>query len=401
MIKNKDDVRKVAFVQGFVIILVISLFFTTVALIKNPSDYLPDRIAREDRKGMMYGYVFVSWEDFMHTSVAGEYMDLIAQCLDFCFVHAQWSVIGVDNNTLNMNYLGNLTDFIRAMGSRGVQVVVHVWVSSYSPTWMYQYTPELVGQPDRWAGIPPNTTNETAMQHRNALKWSMIHYIDMLCQYLVDQGLSSNILGFCLDDETQSEYWLDFFAAITTVIHSFNSSWETMAMFNRPDKYHMTGDAGMDVNAMDPYDQDTTLVQKITYAYHVSGVDKISVLLDAMYEHDDSVNHRKMRRQAWISWFMGADSIGWYTFMYPTDRWACVINGWKNGSSPQITNKTWTAIETAKDIRYLNQAQEKINNANDSEGKEVWVAKLKEAYELAKINRFSSARKLVLEVVNS
>ncbi|MHA1792823.1 MAG: hypothetical protein ACTSVI_09280 [Promethearchaeota archaeon] len=399
--KLESKREKIALFQVVVIGIVVSSFFTTELIITQPTDFLPDKIAREDRKGKMFGYVFVSWDKFMSSGVQDEYMDLIAESLDFCYVHAQWSVVGKDNDTLDLNYLGNLTSFIRGVGSRGVQVIIHVWVSSYSPSWMNSYTPELIGQKDRWMGIDPNTTNSTALMHRNALKWSMVHYIDLLCDYFESENLTSNILGFCLDDETQSEYWLDFFADITKKIHAHNSSWETMAMFNRPDKYHMTGDAGMDVNAMDPYDQDVALVEKITRAYSVSGVQKLSVLLDAMYDHDNLFKHDKMRRQAWIAWFMGADSIGWYTFMYGDDQWACVLNGWKEGQSPTLTHKTSTVIEAAKDIHYLNAAYEKIKSISSSVEQQQLMSRLQEAYRAAKMNNFDLARIKVLEVINA
>ncbi|MHA1679985.1 MAG: hypothetical protein ACTSUE_03190 [Promethearchaeota archaeon] len=390
--------KQVATVQLVLVGFVLSSYFVTVSFIRDPSDFLPERLARSDRKGMMYGYVFLSWEDLMNSGVEGEYMDLVAQCLDFCYVQAQWSVCGLDNDTLDQNYLGNLTSFISGLGIRGVKVIIHIWVSSYSPSWMNAYTPELIGQDDRWPGIDPGTTNSTMLEHRNALKWSMIRYQELLCQYFIDEGVGDDIMGFCLDDETQSENWNDFFANLTTTIHSFNSTWETMAMFNRIDKYHVTGEAGMDVNAMDPYDQDMKFIQKITYAYQHSGVDKISVLIDAMCAHDDITSQNKMRRQAWIAWFMGADSIGWYTFLYGTDKWACALSRWASGLGPGITNKTQTTIETAIDIRKLNQA---YNHINGTIGFNDGLARLEDAYLLAKQNRFTQARTIIDEVIAS
>ncbi len=388
--------KSVAILQIAVIAFLAGSYFITMAAIRDPSDYLPDRIARSDRKGMMYGYVFLPWEDLMASGAADQYMDLAAQCLDFCYVHAQWSVCGLDNDTLNQDYLGNLTSFVAGLGARGVKVVVHEWVSSYSPSWMHPYTPELVGQGDRWQGIDPATADATALAHRNALKWSMVHYHEMLCQYFRDHGVEDDILGFCLDDETQSEHWTDFFAALTAVTHVFNATWETMAMFNRIDKYHITGDAGMDVNAMDPYTQDSEFVQRITYAYEHSGVDKVSVLIDAMGDHDDAAFHDKMRRQAWIAWFMGADSIGWYTFMYGSDQWACARNNWTAGGGPIITPKTVATNETAIDIHKLNQAFTKIAGAGEMDSMGV----LLQAYALAKENQFAAARALVQGVID-
>jgi hypothetical protein len=389
--------KPIVALQLSIIIFLAGSYFVTLAAVRDPSDYLPDRIARSDRRGMMYGYVFLPWEDLMMSGVEDQYMDLVAQCLDFCYVHAQWSVCSVDNDTLNENYLGNLTAFIAGLGARGVKVVVHEWVSSYSPAWMLPFTPELAGQGDRWQGIDPATANTTALIHRNALKWSMVHFHQQLCQYFRDHGVEDDIMGYCLDDETQSENWNDFFAALTDATHASNATWETMVMFNRIDKYHVTKDAGMDVHAMDPYDQDPTFVQKITYAYEQSGVDKISVLIDAMGGHEDAAFHAKMRRQAWIAWFMGADSIGWYTFLYGSDQWACARSRWIDDLGPGITPKTIAANETAIDIRLLNQAHAKVTSTSNASA----MAILQQAYTLAKQNEFTSARELVQGVINA
>jgi len=393
--------RRVAMIQACIVIGLVSSYFITIATIQTPPDYLPDRIARSDRKGAMFGYVFLPWETLMaNLSVANQYMDLVAECLDFCIVHCQWSVCGKSNDTLNLNYLENLSLFIAGLYTRGVQVVIHVWTSSYSPAWLYPFVPELIGKGDRWQGIDPATTNATLLQHRQVLKWSIVHYQQLLCQYFIGKGLGNAILGYCLDDEPQSEYWMDFFHDLTVAIHVVNSSWETMAMINRVDKYHMTGDAEMDVNGMDPYDQDGTFIDKITYAYQVSGVNKLFVLIDAMGGQDDAVFHAKMRRQAWIAWFMGADAIGWYTFLYSNDQWACALNRWSQQLGPGITAKTIAANETASDVRLLNQAYKKIAASSNETARSAWTAKLLEAYAQAKFNRFTKARALVQEVLS-
>ncbi|MHA1820037.1 MAG: hypothetical protein ACTSVC_06155, partial [Promethearchaeota archaeon] len=329
-----------------------------------------------------------------------EYIDLVAQGLDFAFVHAQWSVVGKEgNDSLDLNYLGNLTNYIKALRAKGVQVVIHIWVSSYSPAWLYPLVPELVGQPDRWSGIDPNTTNQTALEHRQILKNSMIYYVQRLCNYFNSSGLISDIRGWCLDDETSSEYWADFFRDITKVLLSYNASWRIGAMFNRYDKYHLTGETGMTTNYMDPYDSDYRFVQKITYAYQVSGVNNISVLIDAMGPHDDEGSNNMMRREAWIAWFMGADSIGWYTYLYPTDKWACVK--WNDGNGPITSAKTQAAINTKSDVHLLNKVYAKIYNTNNTTLKNEWTNELFTAYRLAKINQFNDAVSILNQIMEA
>jgi len=226
------SVKSVAILQIAVIAFLAGSYFITMAAIRDPSDYLPDRIARSDRKGMMYGYVFLPWEDLMASGAADQYMDLVAQSLDFCYVHAQWSVCGLDNDTLNQAYLGNLTSFIAGLGARGVKVVVHEWVSSYSPSWMLAYTPELAGQGERWQGIDPATARRDG-----AVAPERVEMVDGALSrdalpYFRDHARRRRHHGVLLDDETQSEHWTDFFAALHRGDHAFNATWETMAMFN-------------------------------------------------------------------------------------------------------------------------------------------------------------------------
>ncbi len=116
--------------------------------------------------------------------------------------------------------------------------------------------------------------------------------------------------------------------------------------------------------------------------------------------HDDGQFHDKMRRQAWIAWFMGADSIGWYTFMYGNDVWACARNRWTEGLGPGITAKTNATIEAAIDVRKLNEAYANVRAMPASEQGQ-WMALLEKAYARAKVNDFTGARQAVQEVIDA
>lgn len=397
-----SKVKKVLIVQSIIIISSLGLFFGTMAWYPMGEEYDWDRIERRQEVlggASMYGYTFQDYDVFMHSTAKDDYLQYVYDGLDFAFVKAQWSVLGIDNDTLNTEFLDNLTLYVNELAANGLQVVIHTWVSSYSPEWLYPLVPELVGKSARWMGMDPDSTNETLLEHRRILKNSMIRFHEMLCDYFVNEGIDQHIRGFCLDDETQSDYWTDFFSEITDLLLTYNSSWRIGAMFNRYDKYKMTGDTGMTCNYMDPYNQDPEFIRKIQYAYDISGVDNISVLIDAMGGHDDVAFHKKMRREAWISWFMGVDSIGWYTFIYPSDEWA--VLKWNGGQTPIETDKTRAAIAAKVDIDTLDSAYQKIYNIPNEEQKESWKTTLLEAYHLARINRFNDARNLVQEVIDA
>ncbi|MHA1897065.1 MAG: hypothetical protein ACTSU2_06680, partial [Promethearchaeota archaeon] len=98
-------------VVSIITAMIVILFLSAVAYTRPPPDYLPDRIESrylESGGAKMYGYTFVSWDKLMNSNHSAEYIDLVAQGLDFAFVHAQWSVVGKEgNDSLDLNYLGN------------------------------------------------------------------------------------------------------------------------------------------------------------------------------------------------------------------------------------------------------------------------------------------------------
>lgn len=395
-------IRKTIVIQLIIVVVSVGFFFGTMAWYPMGEEYSWDKIeTRHEELGgaAVYGYTFQDYENFMHSPVKDDYLTYIYDGLDVAFVKAQWCYLGLDNDTLDTESLDNLTLYVNDLAAHGLQVVIHTWVSSYSPNWLYPQVPELVGKSDRWMGIDPDTDNATLQQQRKILKNSNVKYHQMLCDYFVSKGIDQHIRGFCLDDETQSEYWGDFFEEITDLLLTYNRSWRIGAMFNRYDKYKMTGDYGMTCNYMDPYNQDPEFIRKIQYAYQESGVDNISVLIDAMGGHEDESFHKKMRREAWISWFMGVHSIGWYTYIYPSDEWAVVK--WNNGNGPIATDKTQTALDSKIDIDLLDSAYEKIYESTDSNEKSGWKSKLLEAYNLARKNKFDQARGLIQEVVDA
>lgn len=412
--------KKYIFIQIILITLVLSSFIFTLIYIENPSDYLPEKISMHDRKGTINGYTFLDWKLLMpNTILANEYMDLAAQSLNCCYVNCQWSKVGIDNDTLDLEYLDNLSLYIQGMGMRGVKSLIYTWISAYSPSWMFPYTPELVDPKTGksktcWYGINPNSADPNVIAHRNSLKWSMMHFYDQLTQYFIDKGLQNYIIGWNLDDETNIDpdspdgesYWNDFFIEITELIHSKHADWEVQAMWLSLNTYHISGLANFDVNAFDAYCQDIELIHRITYSYQSSGREKASVVLSAMFLPDDTLSILKMQRLAWICWFMGVDSIGWYSFYYGSmedDSWACAEIHYEDPipKGPERTAKTETVEQIASDYFKLNHIWEKIESVGlTSEIGKVMEKKLLQAYAYAKSNRFTQARTILMELMN-
>ncbi|MHA1338353.1 MAG: hypothetical protein ACTSRZ_00445 [Promethearchaeota archaeon] len=413
--------KKFIAMQIIISSIVLVSFFSTIIIIKNPDDYLPDKISLPDRKGTIFGYTFLEWETLMANETnAAKYMDLAARSLNCCYVHCQWEIVGLSNNSLNLNYLGNLSLYIKGLAARGLKVQIYTWISSYSPSWMFNFVPELV-DPNTgkcktcWYGINPNSQNTTEIQHRNILKWSMLHYYDLLSQYFIDNELEENISGWNLDDETNIDpnspdgksYWNDFFKEITDLLHSKSDKWEVHAMWLSINTYEIAGIAGFDVNAFDAYCQDQELIQRITYSYQNSGVEKCSVVLSAMFLPNDIYALTKMRRLAWICWFMGVDEIGWYSFYYGDmegESWTCAILHYNDPipKGPERTKKTDAVEEIARDYYLLNKAWKKIEAVGRTTdfGKKL-ENKLIKSYYFAKASMFDKAMQILMEVINA
>jgi hypothetical protein len=414
-----DIPKKFVYVQIILVTLVLASFSLTLIFVKNPSDYLPDKISLSDRKGTINGYTFLDWKHLMPNELlAAEYMDLAAQSLNCCYVNCQWSKAGLTNDSLDIEYLDNLSLYIEGMAERGVKTIIYTWVSAYSPQWMFAFTPELedleTGKAKTcWYGMDPNSEDPIVIQHRNSLKWSMLHFYEQLSQYFIDKELDENITGWNLDDETNIDpeatdgesYWNDFFTDITTLIHSKDADWEVQAMWLASNTYHIAGIADFDVNAFDAYCQDAEMVQRITYSYQISGCEKASVMLSAMYMPEDTISRLQMQRHAWVCWFMGVDSIGWYSFYYGSmedDSWTCAELHYEDDppTGPERTIKTDATEQIASDYYKLNQIWEKIESKGlASEAGRLMEKRLLKAYDYAKASMFNQARAILTELM--
>jgi hypothetical protein len=407
--------KKIIASQLILIIFVSTLFIVTVIKTENPKDYRPDKLSLPDRKGTITGYTFLDWEVLMaNSSLAEEYMDLAALSLNTTYVHCQWSVVGkAGNGTLDLNYLGNLTLFIQGLANRSMNVLIYTWVSAYTPNWMFTHVPEVDSgygeSKTNWYGIDPATTDSSLQTQRIILKNSILHYYDLLTQYFIDKGLADHIIGFNLDDEMNIDpnspneecYWLDFYQEITALIHNKKDQWEVQAMMYNTNTYKLGGPAGFDVNSIDVFTQDLELIERIEYSYNVSGVEKISIILDAMFHHESQTDLDKLHRHAWIAWFMGCDQIGYYSFYYGYPFWSCAIVRFQDGLGPQLTVKTQLTFTIAQEISLLNQAYKKIQSTSNALTKGNLEEKLLNAYNHARANEFSQARILLEEVVQN
>jgi len=346
------------------------------------------------RSGKLYTYLYY-YDEILGDPNCNAWLDDIAAKFDYVYIIAPWGTYFKSNTTLDEVGLTNVTRIMKALGDRGCNVVVHTWYSSYHPKWLEFDVPELIGTEVRWAGMSIDNP------HYDTLMFTNLQYLKLLTGYFLGQSVS-NIIGFCLDDETSSDNWMKVCMESTKFLHSVNSNWNITSMFSNERRYHMAG--VMDYLALDPYDDDIGVMEKIRYG-HSLGVGKLSVLLNGM-DNDTEENGLRMRRQAWIAWFMGADSIGWWCYnIYWHGFRGGVPNNWffmpYHTNGPQITNKSQAITDFNSDIILLRALESKrlasIESGNSILTQQIETG-LQTAYSYAKSNDFTTAVQKLQEV---
>lgn len=405
MLNPGPNIKKILITQIVIYIVLFAGFFGTLYFIRNPSDYLPEKIARVDRRSLLYGYTFLPWEELMpNNTLATDYLNLAAQALNCCYVNVQWSYASLDNHTLNLNYLNNLSLYLDGLRNRSMTAVIYTWCAHYYPKWLFPFVPVVVNADkhgSNWNGIDPLTQNASLLIQRSILKSSYLHFYNLLCDYFVMKGFQTTILGFNLDDEPDTTNWNDFYTEITTLVHNKYNKWQTQVMWLNPHRYAITSEVGLDVQAFDAYCQDFEFIQRITHAYDTSGNRPVSVLMSAMFDHDDYASMQQLRRQSWIAWFMGCDSYGFYSFYYGDPEWSCAIMRLDDGLGPEITEKTYLILNITQDIWLLNRAYQRIGEESDGKYQEYLESKLLDGYRFAKASEFDEALLYIKDVINS
>jgi hypothetical protein len=346
------------------------------------------------RSGKLYTYLYY-YDEILGDPNKDKWLDDIADSFDFVYLLVPWASVHKSNDSLDLTFLHNITIIGRELNNRGCDLVIHVWISSYHPSWLIQFVPELNNTNPRWVGLPETHQNYWTLLYTN------LQYIKLVANYFQSQNLS--ILGFCLDDETQSENWAQHMRMARDMLHEINSSWWVTVMFATSQLYHLA--KNLDFLSLDPYDVDEGVAAKIKYAWSL-GFSKLSVLLNGMDEDTEESGNR-MRRQAWIAWFMGADSIGWWCYnIYWHGYRGGQPNNWffmkYSPDGPQYGPKGYAVKLFNQDNDLLNHIEAKrlqaLNN-QDLQKANYYRTQLDRAFKYALQNDFTRANATLMEVI--
>jgi len=346
------------------------------------------------RTGQLYTYLYY-YDEILGDPNKDKWLDDIADSFDFVYLLVVWRDAHKTNDSLNMDYLYNITEIGKELNKRGCELVIHTWISSYHPSWLVPHCPPLNGTSVRWQGLPETDPYYWTLTYTN------LQYIRLVAEHFQSQNLT--IQGFCLDDETQSDNWGQHMRLAKDLLHSINSSWYVTAMFCTSQLYHLA--KNLDFLSLDPYGPDEDVASRIKFSWSL-GFEKLSVLLNGMGA-DNSTNGLRMRRQAWIAWFMGADSIGWWCYnIYWHGIRAGEPNDWffmpYSEDGPTYGPKGTAVKEFRQDNDLLNQIEAKrlqaLNNQDLTKANH-YRTMLDKAYDLALNDDFDGARKILNEVL--
>jgi 6-pyruvoyl-tetrahydropterin synthase len=348
----------------------------------------------EPRSGDLYTYLY-NYDQILGDPNKDKWLDDIADSFDFVYLLVVWRNAHKTNDTLNMDYMYNITEIAKELSNRGCEIVIHTWISSYHPSWLVQYVPELSGTSVRWQGLPEDHPNYWTLTYTN------LNYQRLVAEHFQSHNIT--VQGFCLDDETLSDNWGKHMRLARDLLHSINSSWYVTVMFSSDKQYHLA--RNLDFLSIDPYGVDEDVAHRIRYSRSL-GFEKISVLLSGMGEENE-FNGRKFRRHAWMAWFMGAYSIGWWCYnIYWHGTRAGEPNDWffmpysPNGPTPGP--KGLSIREFRTDNNLLNQIEAKRLKAlqdQDLAKAEHYRTMLDKAYKLALVDNFDDARGILKEVL--
>ncbi len=373
--------------SGLTVALVLFSVLGNILTIAIPEDTAWEYRVDAPRSGKTYTYLYYMdeiWGD-PHRDL---WLDDIADSFDYVYIPCSWRPIHITNDSVDAGYLQNFTRVMNALGDRGCEIFIHSWYSSYHPEWLEEFVPELIGTETRWEGLKESDDNFPTLLATN------LRYIGLLAQFFISEGVS-NIIGWCLDDETSSDNWAPFIEGSKALLHSLFPGIKVTIMFNSPDRYWMAQYA--DVLSIDPYDSDAGVAAKIRYGWS-QGFTNISVLLSGMDDFTPE-NYNRMRRQGWIAWFMGAEDIGWrcyniywhgYRAGVPNDRFVIPYNS----SGPVQTPKSQAVKDFGGDLNLLKSVEALRLQALDLEdvvSANTLEAIQREAYGLARENLFDEA----------
>ena len=143
----------------------------------------------EPRSGDLYTYLY-NYDQILGDPNKDLWLDDIANTFDFVYLLVVWRNAHKTNDTLNMDYMYNITEIAKELSNRGCEIVIHTWISSYHPSWLVQYVPELSGTSVRWQGLPEDHPNYWTLTYTN------LNYQRLVAEHFQSHNIT--VQGFCL-----------------------------------------------------------------------------------------------------------------------------------------------------------------------------------------------------------
>lgn len=277
--------------------------------------------------------------------------------------------------------------------SRNMQVIIHLYCTHAIPTWVEENSTEAYVKNGYRIQYPPDDWTY----------WSyMENYTRFVANFFKDTDM---IMGYCMADEPNTIQYAELLGNMSDWIKDEDPQAQTTVMLNEVDFYE-TYEPFCDFFSVDPYQDDQDFARSLKRARDVT--DKKLIVLQSGMGDDDNLMYMRMRRQAWIAWFMGADQIWFwsYNIYWESGMRQDEVNTWHVCRWDSINNQTIrtskgdAAVEIKRDVLLLSQIDGYLFNETGDPAIKSNINELQiRAYRYVMNNNFLKARLLITEAV--
>jgi len=377
---------------GRIVIIFIIIFNFTAIIFSLSYRNLPTAPRDYHREPLLGTYIYY----FDSTDAYNPYLDGILDDLDdmvnIVMVSIKGSFIFPNNWTPDFSSLNRVKNLLGNLSAHGIDAIIHLYSTHGLPSWVEENSTETYVKNGYRIQVPPND-------------WTYWNYMEQYCKITANfLNGTSNIYGYCLADEPNTNMYVDLYGNMSLWLKSVNPELQITIMLNRVTAYEAY-EPVCDFFAIDPYQSDIDFANTLKSAREAT--DKKIIVLQSGMGSDDGVSALRMRREAWIAWFMGADQIWFWSYnIYWEGFRGGEPNDWHvvrwdpNDNRVLRTSKADAAVEIKRDIELLSEIDGYLFQSDaDSDIKAELIESQMEAYYWALQNNFERARLQLIEAV--
>lgn len=323
-----------------------------------------------------------------HSTVAArpEYMDDIARMVDRVLIDVMWGAVMTKNSSnagcFNAAKYAFYDQFFQDLSARGLGIVIQFSPTRSPPSWL-----NVTFQMSDYRAVkPPQDPVERAF-----FKQELVAYVNHTVQFFHGKGYFVE-LEYCLADEPHDADWAEMLQAMHDTIKDVDPGYVVSLVLHKPELYPVFNDA-FDMITIDPYNNDEEMVGKIRKAHDdVNNAKPVRVIISGM--RDGPFDYQRVYRQLFISWFMGAHDLWFWSY---NSRWDGRSNEWYvvlfSEDGPVHTERADAILNARQDLRILGDIEREVKTGTNATLHRLLLEKQHAAYVHVLRNDFPAARR--------